>query len=109
MFSAISQQSQFLLRLLFFLGLHCEFTDTNIIGVDALQGSNFYKKQTLLQQSGRPRFITPEECKDECSARPSCIGYASHPSNICFITYDHEMISSWTTQTYLSYTCYKKD
>ena len=31
MFSAISQQSQFLLRLLFFLGLHCEFTDTNII------------------------------------------------------------------------------
>ena len=49
MFSAISQQSQFLLRLLFFLGLHCEFTDTNIIGVDAPQGSNFSKKQTLLQ------------------------------------------------------------
>ena len=49
MFSAISQQSQFLLRLLFFLRHHCEFTDTNIIGVDALQGSNFYKKQTLLQ------------------------------------------------------------
>ena len=49
MFSANSQQSQFLLRLLFFLGLHCEFTDTNIIGVDAPQGSNFSKKQTLLQ------------------------------------------------------------
>ena len=49
MFSAISQQSQFLLRLLFFLGLHCEFTDTNIIGVDAPQGSNFSEKQILLQ------------------------------------------------------------
>ena len=49
MFSANSQQSQFLLRLLFFLGLHCEFTDTNIIGVEAPKGSNSSKKQTLLQ------------------------------------------------------------
>ena len=49
MFSANSQQSQFLLRLLFFLGLHCEFTDTNIIGIDAPQRSNYSKKQTLLQ------------------------------------------------------------
>ena len=32
-----------------FSGTYCEFTDTNIIGVDASQGSNFSKKQTLLQ------------------------------------------------------------
>ena len=30
-------------------GLHCEFTDTNIIGIDAPQRSNYSKKQTLLQ------------------------------------------------------------
>ena len=36
--------TSFLLRLLFFLGHHCEFTDTNIISVDAPQGSNFYNK-----------------------------------------------------------------
>ena len=61
------------------------------------------------QKRGNPRFITPEACKHECSARSLCIGYASHPANICFITSDHETISSWTTQTYMSYTCYKKD
>ncbi len=59
MFSAISQQSQFLLRLLFFLGLHCEFTDTNIIGVDAPQGSNFSKNKLCYSTLLTKFHITP--------------------------------------------------
>ena len=51
---------------------------------------------------------TPEQCRNECSGRTSCIGYVSHPGNICLFTEDGQTISPWTILDYLSYTCYKK-
>ena len=60
------------------------------------------------QLSTKRHRKTPEQCRNECSGRTSCIGYVSHPGNICLFTEEDQTISPWTTQDYLSYTCYKK-
>jgi len=60
------------------------------------------------QLSTKRHRKTPEQCRNECSGRTSCIGYVSHPGNICLFTEEDQTISPWTSQDYLSYTCYKK-
>ena len=52
--------------------------------------------------------VTPKQCQNKCSGETSCIGFASHPNNLCILTFKDETLSQWTAQNYLAYTCYKK-
>jgi hypothetical protein len=55
--------------------------------------------------------VDHEECKDRCTTDQSCIAFASHPLKYCYITIgglQGRIISQWTANNHLKYTCYAK-
>lgn len=53
--------------------------------------------------------VTPKDCENKCTSQSSCIGYASHPNNHCYITYKYRMMAPWSNKkSHQHFMCYEK-
>ena len=52
--------------------------------------------------------LNHKTCKDKCTSDVTCVAFASHPKNYCYLTFADKIISKWTAKSFAKYTCYKK-